>query len=254
MVSLYERLERNDQLLEVNMDGVQILEPDNDEIAIGTKDLNGCSALVIIDKGVIMAHIAPMSPKNQEAQASSGFPHFMAQARAAVTSMKNHEALFEENTTTWGIFARLGSDIPLDHYAAWVRKLFEHLGSTMNLASYDVNSTDRRERHLPTGSVFVIKKEDRRPRLFLEDQEKTPTAPRIQSVAGPSTQVTAGSAPVQQQWQFREGRYLKVRGTIVVEEQSGPPVNEPVLINGRYFLWDGSSRWMDNGQGGWAKV
>jgi hypothetical protein len=67
------------------MDEIKILDPDkNDEIAIGTKDLNGCSTLVIMDKGAILAHIAPTGSKKGKDQASTGIEHFQAQAKAAI--------------------------------------------------------------------------------------------------------------------------------------------------------------------------
>lgn len=190
MTSLYERLARRGQLIEVEMDDLQILEPSDDEIAIGTRDLNGCSALVIVDKGVILAHIAPMSREDRDRQAASGLPHFQSMARRAVNLMRQHEKLFSEDTTTWGIFARLGADVPLSHYADWASALFAHLGFRMQPAYYDVNPRDGRERQLPKGSVVVIKQNEAPAMLYLEDLVQQPSPQQIPAAAVSRTQAS----------------------------------------------------------------
>ncbi|KAI5366151.1 hypothetical protein Slin14017_G037910 [Septoria linicola] len=294
MSSLYERLQDNDQLLSVAMNDVAILKPHrrDGKFAIGTKDLNGCSTIVILDKGVILAHIAPMAPTRTATQASSGMEHFMAQAKAAVNLMQKNQDLFHGSTTTWGIFARVGADIPLDHYAAWLRRLFAHMDIPTQQAFYDVDPENKNERRLPTGSVVVLQ-HNGKPRLYLEDQPQTPhpqqsqasasqTLATVSAIAGPSTQstrmtVSTSASEVQEtykhsgvytpkasesassisapSWVFRESTFLLVQGGVVLNQQHTAPEKQP-FFNEAMRLWmmkDGAIR-MVHKDGVWARV
>ncbi|KAH9840453.1 hypothetical protein Tdes44962_MAKER01653 [Teratosphaeria destructans] len=46
--SLFARLQDANEILEVDMNEVQILEPDDDDQAFGTQNLNGCSGIVVL--------------------------------------------------------------------------------------------------------------------------------------------------------------------------------------------------------------
>ncbi|KAF2211407.1 hypothetical protein CERZMDRAFT_106546 [Cercospora zeae-maydis SCOH1-5] len=276
--SLYESLVERDQLLEVDMDDVEILDPrTNEEVAIGTKDLNGCSTIVIVDKGVILAHIAPRGP-----HAATGMQHFQAKAKQAVDLMRSHPQLFDRSTTTWGIFARLGTDTPLDHYAHWLRQLFSHMHLHTQQAYYDVDPTNTATRRLPTGSVVVLQDGEKR-RLYVEDREHTPrpasvvaglSTPQYAQVAGsvpsssratsdisehPYTQASRASATAtadpETRWLYHGGTYARVQGQTVVEQRPMPPKNQAFFHREArlYMMWDGTKKWVYK-DGKWATI
>ncbi|KAM3421628.1 hypothetical protein BST61_g2014 [Cercospora zeina] len=265
--SLYDRLARDDQLIEVDMNEVQVLDPTkDDEIAIGTKDLNGCTTIVFMDRGAILAHIAPMGPKGED-----GMKHFQSQVAAALRLMKKHPELFK-STTTWGIFARVGQDFPLQHCATWLRKMLIHLEAPFHQAYYDVDPKDRRVRSLPIGSVVVVRQGGAFT-LYVEDRPQTPNTQQTWTVrsatastsAGPSTQptqatsnipaATANPSMAASEWRYSQGTYSLVQDGRVLKTQPTAPEKERYYHadKGFWAMVDGNDKWVSTGKG-WTRV
>ncbi|KAK1091530.1 hypothetical protein LTR48_006114 [Friedmanniomyces endolithicus] len=89
--SIFAKLDDEEQILTVGMNEVAILEPDDDYVAIGTQNLNGCSGVVVMGRGIIMAHISPYPTArsdNGNSDGRAGMRHF-AELLAEVRDLHN---------------------------------------------------------------------------------------------------------------------------------------------------------------------
>ncbi|KAK1083116.1 hypothetical protein LTR48_006517 [Friedmanniomyces endolithicus] len=91
--SMFARLDDEEQILTVGMNEVAILEPDDDYVAIGTRDLNACSGVVIMGRGIIMAHISPYPTGRSDNGNSDGLAGINpgVDSRYPSTKYSNHD-------------------------------------------------------------------------------------------------------------------------------------------------------------------
>jgi hypothetical protein len=141
--SLYDFLKPN--LLGVKMNEVQVLRPTNEQFAIGTQDLNWCTAMVIHGHGraILMAHIAPlpaspgMSNVRKDWQPNTS-TNFYAQWLATIKSqIQADQTLFPPVSTSCGVFSR-NEEGPLHDVIAQVRSSLAGMGYPMQPTYDDV--------------------------------------------------------------------------------------------------------------------
>ena len=105
--------------------------------AIATRQLGGCSGLVILGRSAaIMAHIAPRPPAAQQSATASQqhFQNLMGQVEQLYTTHREH---FPSETTAWGFYAAGFSDIT-DELKAIASQRFSVLGLNNQHTYYDV--------------------------------------------------------------------------------------------------------------------
>ncbi|KAK0887392.1 hypothetical protein LTR02_017268 [Friedmanniomyces endolithicus] len=140
--SMFARLDDEEQILTVDMNEVAILEPDDDYVAIGTRDLNACSGVVIMGRGIIMAHISPYPTgrsDNGNSDGLAGMRHF-AELLAEVRDLHNqHSTLFSDDAVGWGISARFEGEVPLEHHMDLATRMFSAMGLPQQPAFCDVH-------------------------------------------------------------------------------------------------------------------
>ena len=176
-------------MLEVKMDEVKILYPDDNRKAIGTRNLNGCSCLVVMGRayndGIVMAHIGPFTlpgggggsssaGSSKEDAVSRGDKHFMKLfrqvANAILQSQKCKQFLAP---IAWGIFGRFDDEVPLAHLRERAKRAFKDLGIKATYSTYEVllpGATRLPEK----GTVFAVRNESHGPELYVEDVLKYP--------------------------------------------------------------------------------
>lgn len=271
--SMWAQYTQREILKEVAANAIGLLDPSqNGEHAIGTQNLNGCCALVVMDKAVILAHIAPRAP-GRIGESQSGLPWFEQMARQVILEVQKRPLLFSASTASWGVYAvdqRIG-EVPLDHFKASAEVMFRTANITMRSTYYQVNSANPTLRSPPAGTLIVTL--HRPPRLYLEDQEQTPTGSAGSSVAVASARNTTHNA-VQQRpghpgqtvrqpstqpitasyWRFENEKYYATQGSVVVREQAHPPINVPIWSSSYWMLTNGAKWWRRNTAGDWDEA
>jgi hypothetical protein len=84
------------------MNDLGILLPGSGKTAIGTQDLNGCTAIVILGDAILVAHISPPTdpwPAGQD--------HLERHMSGITNFLTRHRNYFPEHTTTWGFFGAI---------------------------------------------------------------------------------------------------------------------------------------------------
>ncbi|KAK0280186.1 hypothetical protein LTR35_008337 [Friedmanniomyces endolithicus] len=250
-----------EDLKEVATNTIGILDPSRDgEPAIGTQDLNGCCALVVMDKAVILAHIAPRAP-GRIGESQGGLLWFEQMARQVILEVQRRPLLFSVSSASWGVYALDPSigEVPLDHFKASAEVMFRAANITMRSTYYRVNRAGSSLRRAPTGTLIVVLNDP--PRLFLEDKEQISN----RSAGVSSTRSTVGNT-VQQRpgqnehaiatlyWKFENNKYYAMQGTIIVREQVNAPINVPIWNSEYWMLADGSKWWRRNTAGEWDEA
>ena len=101
------------QLLEVGVDDVKVLLPDSNEMAIGTRGLNGCTCVVILGpRAILLAHISPLPGRaadweraSEDARRRAGDDHHRRLLGTIETLVRQNARHFPSSDTAWGIFA-----------------------------------------------------------------------------------------------------------------------------------------------------
>jgi hypothetical protein len=170
--SHFDEFQRKGAMLEVKMDEVKILYPDDDRKAIGTRNLNGCSCLVVMGRayndGIVMAHIGPFTlpgggsgsssaGSSKDDAVSRGDKHFMKLfrqvANAILQSQKRKQFLAP---IAWGIFGRFDDEIPLAHLRERAKKAFKDLGIKATYSTYRERlGCQRKELYLPCATSLM---------------------------------------------------------------------------------------------------
>ncbi|KAK0837921.1 hypothetical protein LTS02_017869 [Friedmanniomyces endolithicus] len=216
--SMFARLDDEEQILTVDMNEVAILEPDDDYVAIGTRDLNACSGVVIMGRGIIMAHISPYPTgrsDNGNSDGLAGMRHF-AELLAEVRDLHNqHSTLFSDDAVGWGISARFEGEVPLEHHIDLATRMFSAMGLPQQPAFCDVHIPRRDDSPPAKGTAVALRgTRTREPQLFVEDvlqirngdrmtraQQQPTIAPPAMANTGTTASSTAG------RWVHAGGRY-----------------------------------------------
>lgn len=171
----FVQLQKAGHLLEVSMDAADILLPGG-RLAIGTRNLNSCSGIVILGEAIILAHIAPLPPHPLGAASSrllrpgEGEVHFNNVFDVVERLYNEHRNLFPDRTTSWAIFGSLGGNIAMPAKLAIAKDRFSAMGLPMRFAAYEV--AEPSERKNPAAGTIIGVLQNRKTYLYVEDQIK----------------------------------------------------------------------------------
>ncbi|KAK0929241.1 hypothetical protein LTR29_017150 [Friedmanniomyces endolithicus] len=233
--SLYARLKVRNCLLEVAMNQTSILRPGSQHLAIGTKDLRGCSGIAVIGDAIILSLILPLPTEQSHSSTSSdaGLRHFADKMAEVHNLFIAHRALFREGTAAWGIFARYKEEVPLDHHLQLAARVFSSLGLSVTPAFYDIYQP--RRTNPPPGNEAQLYVEDELKRR--NEINRPDAAQHADSVSA----VTSNSVrrPTQEHWVFTGALYVRYQGTTPLSSQQNPPTNTLISTENGQVLWDG---------------
>jgi hypothetical protein len=174
------------QLLEVGMNESKILLPSTGKRAIGARELNGCSCVLILGTtAIVLLHVSPL-PTNEQWDSSRTFhelshghhERFLADIAELLSVHANH---FPPSSTAWGIFSR-GRDSagPVESIMDQVQTHLSASGYTLRPAFYEV--LDAQTIAPPKGEVVSFFNKDKLAELWLE---RTKLWPKQQQQAIP---------------------------------------------------------------------
>lgn len=196
--SRFHQLRRAGKLLEVLMNDALILLPGSAVAAIGTQNLNGCTAIVVLGRAIILGHIAPLPPVPEGSSAKravrpdEGDAHFhklMDKIRDLYTGHRSH---FPDQTTAWGIFGLLDGRTMREKEAIAIQR-FGAMGLPHKHIYYEVQKASLRT-NPAAGQAFGILSEASS-WLYVEDK---PIKRTDFSVPKTVTPASAASSSVEQ--------------------------------------------------------
>ncbi len=243
--SLYARLKVRNCLLEVAMNQTSILRPGSQHLAIGTKDLRGCSGIAVIGDAIMLSHISPLpTEQSHSSTLDAGLRHFADKMAEVRNLFIAHRALFREGTAAWGSFARFKEEVPLEHHLQLAARVFSSLGLSVTPAFYDIYEPRRTNPPPGEGTIVAILGAGNDPQLYVEDELKRRNEtdrPDAAQHADSVSAVTSGSVrrPTQEHWVFTGGLYVRYQGTTPMSSQQSPPTNTLISTENGRVLWDG---------------
>jgi hypothetical protein len=157
------------QAYEVGMNRVRFLQFTLNNIrAIGTQNLNGCTAVAIVSPfAAILAHIPPMPYPTSDPNV--GMANLQTQMAAVFTLYGQNRTLFPTGTTSLVVGATIEGEIALDHQIAYVRQTLTQRQLTHHFAVYPVTMGGH---GTPAqGTVFIDARQGQgTPQVYVEDQ------------------------------------------------------------------------------------
>ncbi|KAI7205978.1 hypothetical protein KC343_g7726 [Hortaea werneckii] len=266
--------------VEVGMNDLQILLPGLGKKAIGTRNLNGCTAVAILGDALLVAHISPRADPR-----SPGEDHLKRHLASISSLYTRYRNYFPEHTTTWTFFGTLGGS-PMQHVVNEVQAHLKRDGlhakpnfypvapaTTKGLAAGEMIAAIRPKavelyfekclietKPLPKNENEGDDDEDNNDDDDSNDdddeeddgdsgdEDVKPNSPVQASTSGPS-----GSQSFS--WErLNDGKYIKIdRNRKVILQQSNPPVNEVFTQGGKYFYYNGRTCFVGN-NGEWKEV
>jgi hypothetical protein len=143
---------------------VEVLRPQDTHLAIGVRNLDGYSCLVLTGtspkSAIITAHISVLD----------GEEHYMSLLRLMVSIFVKEQDLFQL-PLAWGIFNHHHKDgFPLNHLAERTLRVFQHLHVKLQIYNCDLH--DQVEAHLSPGrhTVVAVRHEAELPEMYIEDR------------------------------------------------------------------------------------
>ncbi|CAK4034566.1 Hypothetical predicted protein [Lecanosticta acicola] len=114
------------------MNDVNILHRHSTQTAIGTRGLNGCSAIVICGtEAIILAHIAPYPGATQPGPRDIGqesYNHHAVYLSRVSSFLQTRSQSFPQTTTAWGVFSTDPDGGYLRHIVQQVERHLQALG------------------------------------------------------------------------------------------------------------------------------
>jgi hypothetical protein len=162
--SIFHKLDGRGAISSVARDRVEVLRPQDTHLAIGVRNLDGYSCLVLTGtspkSAIITAHISVLD----------GEEHYMSLLRLMVSIFVKEQDLFQL-PLAWGIFNHHHKDgFPLNHLAERTLRVFQHLHVKLQIYNCDLH--DQVEAHLSPGrhTVVAVRHEAELPEMYIEDR------------------------------------------------------------------------------------
>lgn len=162
--SIFHELDGRGAILSVARDRVEVLRPQDTHLAIGVRDLDGYSCLILMGtspkSAIITAHISVLD----------GEEHYMSLLRLMVSIFVKEQHLFQL-PLAWGIFSHHHKDgFPFNHLAERTLRVFQHLHVKLHISHYDLY--DQAEAHSSPGrhTVVAVRHEAELPEMYIEDR------------------------------------------------------------------------------------
>jgi hypothetical protein len=182
--SIFQRLNERGAILDVAMDRVEILRPQDSQYAIGARDLNRCSCLVLMGTGpmsaIIMACINRFSSRDHTSEdgpgsdtrihtTSSDDVHYMSLLRGAIGMLIKEPELFQL-PLTWVIFGQYEGDIQLENLKEKTSKVFKHLSVKLEMSLYEAYHPGATQSSTDRSTVVAVRHEAEAPEIYVEDR------------------------------------------------------------------------------------
>ena len=172
----FERAAKARQLLEVPMNQCKTLMPDDPLKFIGTQDLNGCTAVVILGKAIMLSHIAPLPPASKGADTdpqrkigpTESPDFFTSMLRSMIAYVELNGDLFPKRTTGWGIYAVINNEDALPEREEIAERLFTAAGLPSKPLFY--MTTTAVARRGPASGTVIAGKKGEATALWVEDK------------------------------------------------------------------------------------
>jgi hypothetical protein len=183
--SIFQKLEDREAILRVPRDHVEVLKPQYTKAAIGVRNLDGCSCLVLMGtspkSAIIMTHISTFlsgkyttSSGSERAKrgvtTSEGEVHYMKLLRRMVGVFIQGQELFQL-PFAWGIFHRhhkVGTR--LNHLVERTLKVFQHLGVKLQICFCDLGSATVVQSSPERRSVVAVRNEGELPEIYVDNR------------------------------------------------------------------------------------
>lgn len=163
MTTPFDALRDQPELLTVDMNDAKILLPRSRQTAIGTENLNGCTAIAILGHAIILAHISPYpppgsSPTQQHPDKTPGEQHLDKWLARVEGIFKAYPLMFPPETTTWGFFGVLPGQGPMVHIVQATEQHIRQLGLKLKPHYYQV--TDSTTKKASSSQVVAVVRAD----------------------------------------------------------------------------------------------
>lgn len=178
---MYHRFSRG-KFIEVGMNDLGILLPGSGKTAIGTRDLNGCTAIVILGDAILVAHISP-----PEDLGPAGQDHLERHLSGITNLFTRHRNYFPEHTTTWGFFGAFDGKNPTSGVVETVTTHLSRDGLLVQPIIYKVARAGTRG--LAAGELIAVIRSNAIELYFGRTLVETKRLPMGQFTAGSSTEV-----------------------------------------------------------------
>ncbi|KAG9228139.1 hypothetical protein BJ875DRAFT_342699, partial [Amylocarpus encephaloides] len=155
---------------EVAMNEVKFMRfGENGMTSIGTANLNGCSAVMVLSNyGAILRHIAPL-PDNHADNPSAGDEHAQTKMDLLRSLYTLHQQCFPTGSNGWVVCAMFEGEVGLPDQQRIFGNTLTGLGLSCSLQTYKVSATrDRRYTWPGQGTVF-IQGAGNNPIVYVED-------------------------------------------------------------------------------------
>ncbi|OJJ51380.1 hypothetical protein ASPZODRAFT_127452 [Penicilliopsis zonata CBS 506.65] len=155
------------QMYEVQMNQVHFILFASNIRAIGTRNLNGCTAVAIVSPfAAILAHIPPLPYPTTDPYV--GLDNVQAKMGEVAFLYQQNRRFFPSDQSSLVVGAIFGGAVALSDHLTCIRGLVEQNGLTAELALYEVNGGG----HLDAakGTVFIDARHGS-PSVYIEDQQ-----------------------------------------------------------------------------------
>ncbi|PPJ52143.1 hypothetical protein CBER1_10992 [Cercospora berteroae] len=245
--SLFTRFHSRNELQVVEMNEVALLKPTSAKRVIGTRDLNGCSAILVVGKGIILAHISPYPPQGgSKNKSNAGLKHFSAKVKEVVQLFDDNRALFDDETVSWSIFAQMDDETPLEHQLDYAKRKFRKAGLPNEPAYYKVENPRPLTNPVNKGTVVAMIQSDGKCGAYLEGTylEFANYVPASASQASlPQAESSTSAHLPTAYWAFDPSTqlYHRIENKQWGRSQREVPVNVPILANGQWQMFNGKA-------------
>jgi hypothetical protein len=162
--SIFHKLEGEGAILSVARNRVEVLRPQDTGLAIGIRNLDGYSCLMLMGtspkSAIMMAHISVLDSEE----------HYMSLLRLMINIFLKEQELFQL-PLAWGIFSHEHKGgFPLNHLTEMTLRVFQHLRVHLQISHYDLH--DQAEAHLLPGrhTVVAVRHEVELSEMYIEDR------------------------------------------------------------------------------------
>lgn len=187
--NLFNDLLERQALLEVGMDEVKVLLPNDEHASIGTQNLNGCTCFVVLGRGpkrgIVMAHAGPTVLPEQVGSSSGesakeakergitrGNKHFMDFFRRVALEVTKYPEYFELPVSCC-ILASFENEIPLGDLEKLAQAALRSLKIPLKTYTYDVLMPGV-FRKPGKGTVVAVRNNSEESEVWVEDERKWP--------------------------------------------------------------------------------
>ena len=167
--------------------------------SIGTANMNGCSAVVVLSKlGAILAHIAPL-PHDHVGNPEAGDEHAQSKMDLLKSIYRSNEQYFPPGSAGWVVCAMFEGVVALPDQQRIFQRALSDLNLPCSLKTYTVAATRACSGTSPGHGTVFIQENGNNPRVYIEDVEVTirdlPGGGASGYTAGYSSRSGSGSSP-----------------------------------------------------------